>query len=206
MILEKVISMCCANDPTLSAIKKFSKKPNTIKKFTKSNTNKKKFTKPNSQESKPEVEEHTPMQTAQPVQPKPHKQFSDKDTKYDDVVYAKLPAKIKNAVKTLGFTQETWDNHGWADSEEKWFEDLTPEELQAAETLGWDETAWDHQYENKDWDDLPEVVKKAAAATGFTKELWDDDEWPDALYKDWDELTVGQRRAMNVLGYHKWAW
>jgi hypothetical protein len=150
-MLEKVISMCCANDPTLNVIKK--------------------FTKP-SKQSKPEVEEHTPMmQTAHPIQSEPHKHLSDKDTKYDDVVYAKLPAKIKNAVKTLGFTQNAWDNHGWPESEEKWFKDLTPEEHHAAEILGWDETAWDHQYENKDWDDLPEVVKTAAASTGFTKEL-----------------------------------
>jgi hypothetical protein len=132
--------------------------------------------------------------------------FTGKETKFDSVVYAKLPENAKGAVTTLGFTPETWDDHGWPSSSDKWFEDLTAEERAAAETLGWDEASWDHKYENKNWADLPALVQKAATSAGFTQEMWDGDEWPEGLHTGWDELTDSQKQAMNVLGYHKWVW
>lgn len=258
MILEKVLNLCCANDPTIDAIKNKLNKKNdnntsTVeeqKPFKTSQPSKKpskkQQNKPSKQEESqpakeeetlpPKQEESTPSEERPPSPPRPpsphhhhdhhHEHhhhhhhdhhppheagkhtgnFSDKDTKYDDVVFANLPADVKRAVATLGFTQETWDNHGWVESEDKHWHDLTPEERKAAETLGWDETAWDTQYEKKYWEELPPVVKDAAASAGFSQKLWDDDEWPENLHKGWKELTSDDRRAMNVLGYHKSTW
>jgi len=185
MILDKVIDLCCSNEPAMKLFSKF-----------------KKNNKPES--STPEVEEPVQRPPVQQVQPK---KFADIDCKYEHVPYAKLPPRVKKAVETLGYTEETWnDVEGWVESDDKYFEDLSPEEREAAETLGWNATAWDTKYEDKDWNDLPDLIKRAATEVGFTQEIWDDDEWPEHLYKHWEDLTEDERKAMSVLGYSKWTW
>jgi hypothetical protein len=55
-------------------------------------------------------------------------------------------ATIRKAAAVLGFEKESGDNYGWPESEEKSWEDLTPIERNAAETLGYDIASWDTKY------------------------------------------------------------
>lgn len=129
-----------------------------------------------------------------------------KNTKFLDYSWNRLPARCKNAAKTLGHDQSTWDFDGWSHSEEKWWEDLTSSEREAALTLGWDESAWDSNYDDKNWNQLPGQVQKAAGRIGYTQEMWDWDEEPYVFEKSWNEMTSDEQKAMHVLGYYEYCW
>lgn len=132
--------------------------------------------------------------------------ISGKLTKFEDMEWSKLPKSAKNAAKKLGFDQDGWDNEGWPSCEENWWEDLTPDEQKAAQDLGWDIHAWDGKYD-VDWESLPVDIRKCAKSIGFTPELWGEDEWPDALYKSWEDLSAKQKRGLHALGYaYEWEW
>lgn len=49
----------------------------------------------------------------------------------------------------------------------------------AAETLGYNKKKWDGdkgvQYDDYDWTELPEEVKKAATVLGYDETTWDQD-------------------------------
>ena len=185
VFLDRVINLCCAHGKeTISTL-----------------TNK---------ANKDEVEEKpaaAPVKTQKlPVKKTSSSPFSDKDCKYDTVDYKDLSASLQKAVTALGFTPEAWDAGEWPAVEHKSFASMTSEERAAAEELGWTAPAWDHEYEECNWADLPDIVKKAATSSGFTEEMWDGDEWPESLDKHWSELTADQKRAMNVLGYTYWDW
>jgi hypothetical protein len=138
--------------------------------------------------------------------PKPKSSFSNHEMKYENVVWTKLPVKVRRAAGTLGYDADTWDNSKWTDASDKHFHDLTPEEVKAAATLGWEENAWENRYEKLDFKDCPPAVQKAAKSAGFTEELWNDDDWPDQLDEHWDKLSEKDRDAMCVLGYTKATW
>lgn len=55
------------------------------------------------------------------------------------------------------------------------------------------------------FEDLPDDVKEAATALGFTKEMWDDDEWPKTGW--WEDMSPEQKSYAMVLGYaYEWQW
>lgn len=139
------------------------------------------------------------------TQPK-HLKYSNKDIKFDGIEYAKLLPTIRVAVKALGFTEDSWNNGDWPACENKWFEDLTQEERRAAETLGWTKEAWDSQFKQHDWRELPENIRRAAVAAGYTEEKWKHNERPKNLDKSWNELEEEDKQHMNVLGYTRWDW
>lgn len=130
----------------------------------------------------------------------------NKDTKHLHLKWSALTTKARKALMVLGWNQEKWDVERWADIEEYWWEELNEEHRAAATELGWDISSWDNQYEDKDWDELPDAVQKAAKRFGFTKEMWDDDEWPETAQSGWEEMDAQQRKALNVLGYNQWDW
>jgi hypothetical protein len=62
-------------------------------------------------------------------------------------------------------------------------------------------------YNDVEWDNLPEDVKKAAETLGYNQELWDEDDIPDSIEDcDWDDLTKDQQDAATVLGYDQESW
>ncbi|KAL7519860.1 hypothetical protein ACHAWF_000254, partial [Thalassiosira exigua] len=93
--------------------------------------------------------------------------FTDKQAKYEDVQWAKLPLSARKAAKVIGFEQASWDGAEWLHIDDKHWHDLTPEEKTACETLGWDEISWDKKYEGTYWKDLPKHVQKAAEKLGW---------------------------------------
>ncbi len=61
-------------------------------------------------------------------------------------------------------------------------------------------------YEDCDFDDLPEEVKKAAKFLGFTRAIWDKDGKIPIESKPWVGLTPEQRKAAKTMGYTKEKW
>jgi hypothetical protein len=55
----------------------------------------------------------------------------------------KLPKDIQAAATVLGYTKVLWDKDKPSPTDEKDWEELTPEERMAAEKLGYDEKSWD---------------------------------------------------------------
>ena len=41
------------------------------------------------------------------------KEFSDKEAKFEDIPWAKLPISSRKAAKVIGFAQESWDGKEW---------------------------------------------------------------------------------------------
>ena len=153
-------------------------------------------------------EEITPkLQTVTAVaSPQSTGTFTDKETKYESVMFANLPTDAKAAAIALGFDEKSWNECGWPESESKWWEDLTAEEMKAASTLGWDKSAWDDKYESLNFADLPTHVTKAATSLGFTTEMWDGDHWPEFGHKHWMDLSEKEKCALNVIGWTQWKW
>lgn len=62
------------------------------------------------------------------------------------------------------------------------------------------------EYDDYDWNELPDDVKEAAKVLGYDKKIWDGDGKPPTDDKDWDELTKEQQEAAIVLGYDEDKW
>ena len=132
--------------------------------------------------------------------------ISDKETKYESVLFAALPSDAKEAAIALGFDEASWNDSGWPTSESKWWTELAEEERKAAETLGWDKAAWDDKYESFNFADLPPHVAKAAESIGFTAEMLDGDKWPAFEHTYWKDLSDSEKAGLNVMGWTQWKW
>ena len=62
--------------------------------------------------------------------------------------------------------------------------------------------AWD----NKTWLQLTEEEKNAAQTLGWDKEEWDNGEKPDSCDLWWSELTTAEQYAATLLGWDKEEW
>jgi len=132
--------------------------------------------------------------------------FTDKEAKYEDVPWSKLPLSARKAAKAIGFEQQSWDDKKWIDIDDKHWSELTPEEQAECETLGWDAVSWDPKYENQVWEDLPKHVQKAAEKMGWNQENWDEDWDTPTWEKEWEEFTEDEKRCLHVLGYYVHTW
>ena len=132
--------------------------------------------------------------------------FTDKQAKYEDVPWSKLPLSARKAAKVIGFEEKSWDNKEWLDIEDYHWAELSSEQRTACETLGWDHDSWDNKYEHKHWSDLPAHVKLAAEKLGWNKEKWDDDWDVPSWEKEWTEFTPEEQRCLHVLGYYVHTW
>jgi hypothetical protein len=61
-------------------------------------------------------------------------------------------------------------------------------------------------YDDYDWEDLPEKIQKAATVLGYTEDKWDYDKKVASEEKDWEELTDAEKKAAKVLGYDEKKW
>ena len=62
-------------------------------------------------------------------------------------------------------------------------------------------------YDSYDWNELPNDVKAAAKALGYTKKIWDGDESVPGLSDvDWDALSADKKKAAQTLGYTQATW
>ena len=132
--------------------------------------------------------------------------FTNKDAKYEDVKWGKMPLSARKAAKVIRFDEASWNEASWLEIDDKHWHDLTEEEKKAVETLGWDEMAWDHKYEHTSFDDMPKHAQKAATKLGWDAEKWDGD-WDMSVWeKGWGDMTDEEKRCLHVLGYMKSTW
>jgi hypothetical protein len=64
------------------------------------------------------------------------------ESKYEDWEWSELPAAAKKAAEAAGYTEELWEE-GEHPAEEKWWEDMTEQEIVALSVLGWTQYKWD---------------------------------------------------------------
>eukprot|EP00553_Chaetoceros_curvisetus_P001107 CAMPEP_0204615392 /NCGR_PEP_ID=MMETSP0717-20131115/2902_1 /ASSEMBLY_ACC=CAM_ASM_000666 /TAXON_ID=230516 /ORGANISM="Chaetoceros curvisetus" /LENGTH=71 /DNA_ID=CAMNT_0051628321 /DNA_START=199 /DNA_END=414 /DNA_ORIENTATION=- len=61
-------------------------------------------------------------------------------------------------------------------------------------------------FEDDDWAELPEAIKKAFEALGYTQAIWDADGDGPLEDKDWAELSAAQQAAAKTVGYTEEMW
>jgi len=108
--------------------------------------------------------------------------------KFENFTWKNLPYKARIAVETLKMDEKSW-KVGWSKIDEYWWEELSSPQRDAAIKLGWDQSAWDNNYDDSDWTDLPSHVITAASSLGFTQDTWDSDKWPAVHDKEWRKMT-----------------
>eukprot|EP00587_Corethron_hystrix_P014439 CAMPEP_0113314856 /NCGR_PEP_ID=MMETSP0010_2-20120614/10748_1 /TAXON_ID=216773 ORGANISM="Corethron hystrix, Strain 308" /NCGR_SAMPLE_ID=MMETSP0010_2 /ASSEMBLY_ACC=CAM_ASM_000155 /LENGTH=67 /DNA_ID=CAMNT_0000171223 /DNA_START=225 /DNA_END=431 /DNA_ORIENTATION=+ /assembly_acc=CAM_ASM_000155 len=62
------------------------------------------------------------------------------------------------------------------------------------------------EYDDDDWDELPEEVVAAAKVLGYTQAMWDGDIKSACEDKDWEELSEEEKKAATTLGYTPESW
>jgi len=162
---------------------------------------------------------------------------------YDEASWAEIQARIPD-----GDVDEFWVAQEWGDlkyseqrlwgllgwNEENWtgddptmipasettpWEELTPEEQEAATALGYDEASWaeiqaripdgdvDEFWVAQEWGDLKYSEQRLWGILG-----WDADSWaettdaPESATQPWAELSAEQQAAATALGYDEASW
>jgi len=166
----------------------------------------------NAGKSKLEVYEEDEATGAEPVreiEPEPEepeeKKFTDKQAKYEDVMWADLPDSVRGAAESLGYDEDTWDAREWFDIDDSHWRDLGLQERKACMKLGWDRNSWE-RYENVKWHDLPEHTKRAAKKMGYNGKDWNAGEWNENWDREWEDFDDEEKRCLHVLGYYVHTW
>lgn len=131
-----------------------------------------------------------------------------------------INAEAKLALTQLGFTEDSWDcyiNHYEAYS---WAELAAEEMTVSAQVLGYDQASWDGEQgtpvEQKDWVNLSDGEKIAAAAFCYFADTWDDipvhdmnripTPYPYFRYIEWADLPNAQRSLASGVGWTENTW
>lgn len=124
---------------------------------------------------------------------------------YMDKEFVELTHDEKQAMRLVGL--EPIDKF-----DDIWWEDCDAVSKKAAETLGFDEHKWDHDYairdlpvEEKYWKELSEEQRKAARYFGYNRSTWDEVEYDDddSYASDDDEKLESGMENLNVGGGKK---
>ena len=148
------------------------------------------------------------------------------DAQYHDMEWAEIPRAMKLAYEALGYTEDYWCNGGDepASSDMAWSE-LSGDQRFAAGMLGYNEASWDGAEEaaadgeseadpsspagddeTRTWDELDAEYADYLQTLGYDQETWDGGEKVPADYKEWDDLTFGERFWLTGLGFTKGEW
>mmetsp|Transcript_4562 Transcript_4562/g.11755 ORF Transcript_4562/g.11755 Transcript_4562/m.11755 type:complete len:182 (+) Transcript_4562:84-629(+) len=140
------------------------------------------------------------------VDPKFKKNFTNKQMKFELTEWKKLPPKARKAAEKLGYSEESWNDCEAVDVSWESWSDLSDDEKANLEILGWEEIAWESQYQETDWKELPELQKKAAMIAGYDEYTWDEVGSVENLNKDWEDLSEKEQEALCVMGWHERKW
>ncbi|KAL7454283.1 hypothetical protein ACHAWC_005912, partial [Mediolabrus comicus] len=129
-----------------------------------------------------------------------------------------LPTEVQQALTTLGFNEEIWDNDEDPASFEFSWDELSPEEQEAATFVGYTKWTWDEivpspseisspeVYYDYSWVDLPVEVQDAYATLGYDEQSWDNGWLVPTEYLSWDELSPEEKEAATFIGYSQVIW
>ena len=143
-----------------------------------------------------------------PVEPEPEpveRKFTNKQAKFEDVLWQDLPPSVVRAAEALEYDEETWDAREWFDIDDKHWRDLNKEERKACKTLGWNRDSWD-RYDFLKWQDMPVHVRKAAKRMGWNRKDWNQGEDNENWDREWEDFDEEERRCLHVLGYYVHTW
>jgi len=146
-----------------------------------------------------------PVRDIEPEPEEVERKFTDKQARYEDVMWGDLKDSAREAAEGLGYDEETWDAREWFDIDDKHWRDLSKEERAACKALGWDRNAWE-RYENVKWPDLPNYVMRAAKKMGWNRKDWNRGEWNENYEREWEDFEEEERRCLHVLGYYVHTW
>lgn len=114
--------------------------------------------------------------------------------------FQKLDSTAQNiAIEKLGYTAETWNNHGLAPIEKKGWSSLTSNERTAAAELGFTQNSWDcfiNHYEQDTWEELEaRGVQEHYRQLGWTEAHWTHvaEDVPYTESRWWDMLTSNEK-------------
>ena len=62
------------------------------------------------------------------------------------------------------------------------------------------------KYEDLYWKSLPSKAKSAAETLGFNQKAWDEDGWPECEETWWEDLTAAEQSAATTLGWDINSW
>ena len=120
-----------------------------------------------------------------------------------------LTADQQSAAKFLGYKDTTW-NTAPAYYDNKEWTDLIPAQQIAFSYLGYNSGSFSGFYNDYWFAELPDEVKAAANAVGYTQDIWDNcaAEICSAQVdgSEWKFLSLEQRRNLKVLGYDCFTW
>lgn len=121
-----------------------------------------------------------------------------------------LPADVRAAATTFGFTQHTWDTNIPVMAFETDWSDLSPDLKAAALILGYDEATWCNDQQavwlDQEWNELPTGIQQAAVVLGYDAQSWETEGTTFVSDKDWYELTPDQKLAATTLGWDAESW
>ncbi|KAL3810567.1 hypothetical protein ACHAXA_001180 [Cyclostephanos tholiformis] len=153
---------------------------------------------------------------------------------YYDEFWIDLPVEIQGAFGVLGYNETTWNNSIEPESSGLFWDDLTPEQRDAALFIRYTAEMWDAEvlalvsptagpvpfdateavepgyYDSYSWDEMPPEVQDAFEILGYDEELWDDPLGISlkASTEDnfWADLTPEQQDAASIVGYNQQSW
>ena len=125
----------------------------------------------------------------------------------DELSWEELSMDEQTAALTIGYTQEIWDGPTTApplDATTPDTDTMAPEAPATQETT--ESTAPDAEYYDSYWVDLPQDVRDAYTALGYTEQSWNEGDSVESEDSDWTELTPEQQKAATFLGYNQALW
>jgi len=130
-----------------------------------------------------------------------------------------LPLEIQDAYSVLGYDATLWDAGGAVEVDDYYWDQMSPEQQEAALFIGYTKAAWDVGEEGTTAPTLEQTeeptanaTEPPAVATAATTNSNSEDIEPEAVeagyYEDfdWDELSPRVQEAAVALGYDKALW
>lgn len=113
----------------------------------------------------------------------------------DDKEWDKLSGDEREAATTLGYTKESWGAGS---------DDDAPAPAVKPNRMKRDGDA--SSIEDNDWSELTQEQRDAAQVLGYDQKKWDKNKKVAAEDKDWDELTRAEQAAARILGHTPKSW
>ena len=142
----------------------------------------------------------------------------DKDPKTFEMDWKELNDFQKKSARFLGYNRVSWDDDdsnsssSSSSSSSSGSSSGSSSSSSSSSSSGSDSghgsnnsLVLDH-YEDYDWTELPQWVRKNAKGIGYNRKIWNKDKEPKSFDLDWEDLDGAQKKAAKRLGYNSASW
>ena len=150
----------------------------------------------------------------------PSPQYVNHYEAYGWLELGNMDADIQNALTQFGWTQSSWDQKDYPDDYLKGWDDLSEEQLEAADYLCWFREIWDQAPLTSWsgaawptqrywlWENLGEEEQNDLQSVGYTAANWNlpGDPSAEIEYTAWEELTPSQVDTLTWYGFYETQW